>query len=155
MASTLRHIHRDATFALSSAYYHASMLPEYGDQPPAAEGAAPAAADAAAADATAGQQQPSASGPANQQTAEGQRPYIKWCLVNVIINQELLDSMSSGATAAQHSDQYGWHPSKYNRRYIDFSIELIYNGHQMREKVDISHFMQIKSVWGSTMTSPF
>eukprot|EP00971_Amphidinium_carterae_P246546 4896864-Amphidinium_carterae.1 len=25
----------------------------------------------------------------------------------------------------------------------------------MTEKVDISHFMQIKSVWGSIMTSPF
>eukprot|EP00971_Amphidinium_carterae_P119107 2359587-Amphidinium_carterae.1 len=27
MSSTLWHIHRDATFTLSSAYYHSSMLP--------------------------------------------------------------------------------------------------------------------------------
>eukprot|EP00971_Amphidinium_carterae_P119617 2369811-Amphidinium_carterae.1 len=56
-ASTLWHIHRDATFALASAYYHTSMLPEYGQQQPTA---APAG-EAAAADATAGQQQPSSS----------------------------------------------------------------------------------------------
>eukprot|EP00971_Amphidinium_carterae_P051211 1008357-Amphidinium_carterae.1 len=57
-ASTLWHILRDANFALSSAYYHTSMLPEYGQQQPSAP---PAGEAAAAADATAGQQQPSSS----------------------------------------------------------------------------------------------
>eukprot|EP00971_Amphidinium_carterae_P200054 3970486-Amphidinium_carterae.1 len=63
--------------------------------------------------------------------------------------------MSSEAAASEHLSKYGWQPSKYSRRYIDYSIEIIYDGHHMREKVDISHFMQIKSIWGSIMESPF
>eukprot|EP00971_Amphidinium_carterae_P349005 6490791-Amphidinium_carterae.1 len=151
-ASTLWHIHRDANFALSSAYYHTSMLPEYGQQQPTAS----PAGEAAAADATAGQQQHSSASEAQQQPAEKQQgPYIKWRLINVVINEELLNSMSSEETAAQHLETYGFQPSRYNRRYTDYNIELIYNGQQQREKVDITHFIQIKSVWGSTMPSPF
>eukprot|EP00971_Amphidinium_carterae_P260416 5166801-Amphidinium_carterae.1 len=63
--------------------------------------------------------------------------------------------MSSEEKAAEHLETYWFQPSRYNRRYTDYSIELIYNGQQQREKVDISHFVQIKSVWGSTMPSPF
>eukprot|EP00971_Amphidinium_carterae_P031255 615384-Amphidinium_carterae.1 len=146
------------------------MLPEYGQQqpspPPATAGTATAGtatagtatAGTAAADATAGQQQPSASaaGEAQQQpTHQKQRPYIKWCLINVVINEELLNSMSSEDAAAQHLETYGFQPSRYNRRYTDYSIELIYNGQQQWEKVDINHFIQIKGVWGSTMPSPY
>eukprot|EP00971_Amphidinium_carterae_P004183 83269-Amphidinium_carterae.1 len=79
------------------------MLPEYGQQqpsPPPAEGTA--AAGTAAAGATAGQQ---------QTTEKKQRPYIKWCLINVVINEELLNSMSSEDAAAQHLDTYVWVPA--------------------------------------------
>eukprot|EP00971_Amphidinium_carterae_P145032 2873501-Amphidinium_carterae.1 len=79
------------------------MLPEYGQQQPSAS----PAGEAAATDATAGQQQPSSSGEAQQQpTEKEQRPFIKWCLVNVIINEELLNSMSSEEKAAEHLETY-------------------------------------------------
>eukprot|EP00971_Amphidinium_carterae_P056595 1118518-Amphidinium_carterae.1 len=47
--------------------------------------------------------------------------------------------------------------TKWSEGYVwmDVAVELIYNGQQQREKVDITHFVQIKSVWGSTMPSPF
>eukprot|EP00971_Amphidinium_carterae_P034593 681235-Amphidinium_carterae.1 len=84
------------------------MLPEYGQQQPTAS----PAEGTAAADATAGQQQPSASGEAQQQPAEKQqRPYIKWCLLNVVINEDLLNSMSSEERAAEHLETYGFQPS--------------------------------------------
>eukprot|EP00971_Amphidinium_carterae_P092958 1840356-Amphidinium_carterae.1 len=95
-ASCLWHVHRDAIFALSSAYYHLSMIPEYGDHQPSADPAFPTAA----ADATAGQ--PASSGTtAEQQTAsqqptatseaasESARPFVKWCLINVLINEDV------------------------------------------------------------------
>eukprot|EP00971_Amphidinium_carterae_P240316 4771113-Amphidinium_carterae.1 len=68
------------------------MLPEYGNQQtPTAD---PAAAGAAgAAEATAGQ--PTSSGEAKQraETAEKQqRPFIKWCLINVVIDEQLINS---------------------------------------------------------------
>eukprot|EP00971_Amphidinium_carterae_P001087 21478-Amphidinium_carterae.1 len=63
--------------------------------------------------------------------------------------------MSDPDTAEQHLDSYGFQPSRYNRRFTDYSIELVYNGQQQRSKIDINHVFHIKSVWGSTMTSPF
>eukprot|EP00971_Amphidinium_carterae_P218843 4343792-Amphidinium_carterae.1 len=63
-ASHLWHVHRDPNFALSSAFYHLSMIPEYGQHQPTADTAAPADA----ADATAGQP-PSADATAGQPTA--------------------------------------------------------------------------------------
>eukprot|EP00971_Amphidinium_carterae_P238706 4738673-Amphidinium_carterae.1 len=52
-ASCLWHVHRDPNFALSSAFYHLSMIPEYGEHQPTVDPAAPADA------ATAGQPAPS------------------------------------------------------------------------------------------------
>eukprot|EP00971_Amphidinium_carterae_P155288 3079661-Amphidinium_carterae.1 len=154
-ASNLWHVHRDATFALTSAYYHASMLPEYGNQQtPTADPAATGAADATA-------NQPTSSGEA-QQTAEAtgtaerqQRPFIKWCLINIVIDEQLINSMSDPDIAEQHLETYGFQPSRYNRRYTDYSIELVYNGQQQRDNIDINHVFHIKPVWGSTLASPF
>eukprot|EP00971_Amphidinium_carterae_P322943 6418503-Amphidinium_carterae.1 len=102
------------------------MLPEYDNQQtPTADPAAAGATDAA--DITAGQ--PTSSGTA--ETAEKkQRPFIKWCLINVVINEELINSMSDPDVAEQHLETYGFQPSKYNRRYTNYSIELVYNGQQ-------------------------
>eukprot|EP00971_Amphidinium_carterae_P167598 3321121-Amphidinium_carterae.1 len=51
--------------------------------------------------------------------------------------------------------QYGWYPSKYNRRYVDYSIEIINDPQQQRDNISIAHFMQIKSIWGSIKDTPF
>eukprot|EP00971_Amphidinium_carterae_P159988 3171903-Amphidinium_carterae.1 len=51
--------------------------------------------------------------------------------------------------------QYGWYPSKYNRRYVDYSIEIINDPQQQRDSISIAHFMQTKSIWGSIMDTPF
>eukprot|EP00971_Amphidinium_carterae_P202058 4009091-Amphidinium_carterae.1 len=159
-ASNLWHIYRDANFALTSAFYHTSMMPEYGQHQPTAD---PAAAPANAASATASQ--PTSSGeaaakaakaPKTAETAEKQpRPFVKWCLINVLINEDIINSMSDPATAEKHSEEHGFQPSRYNRRFTDYSIELVYNGQQQRSTIDITHVFHIKSVWGSTMSSPF
>eukprot|EP00971_Amphidinium_carterae_P144720 2867918-Amphidinium_carterae.1 len=123
------------------------MLPNYGQRPPAP--ATPPATDATAAGAATA----TASTESQQQPA-GAGPFIKWCLVNVIINQDLLNSMDSESSAAAHSAQYGWYPSKYNRRYVDYSVEIINDPQQQLANINISHFMQIKSIWGSIKDSP-
>eukprot|EP00971_Amphidinium_carterae_P131936 2613281-Amphidinium_carterae.1 len=153
-ASHLCHIHRDANFALTSTFYHASMMPEYGQHQPTADPAADAAS------ATAGQ--PTSSGEAAAEAARTteaaenqQRPFIKWCLINLVINEDIVNSMSDPATAAQHLTDHAFQPSRYNRRYTDYSIELVYDGSQDITKIDISHVFHIKAVWGSTMASPF
>eukprot|EP00971_Amphidinium_carterae_P017945 353666-Amphidinium_carterae.1 len=117
------------------------MLPTYGQQPsPPAADATSSAADAASS--AEGQQTP----PVN---------YIKWCLVNVIINQQVLDSMDDGAASDTFMAAHGWEPSKYNRRYVDFNIEIIYDPSSKKEKINVEHFMQVKSIWGSIMETPF
>eukprot|EP00971_Amphidinium_carterae_P320799 6376660-Amphidinium_carterae.1 len=63
--------------------------------------------------------------------------------------------MSDPATAEQHLEEHGFQPSRYNRRFTDYSIELVYNGQQQRNKIEISHVFHIKSVWESTMSSLF
>eukprot|EP00971_Amphidinium_carterae_P261816 5193640-Amphidinium_carterae.1 len=63
------------------------MIPEYGEHQPTAD---PATSE----DATASQPassgttaaQPTASGEA---TTESSRPYVKWCLINVLINEDI------------------------------------------------------------------
>eukprot|EP00971_Amphidinium_carterae_P190298 3776795-Amphidinium_carterae.1 len=65
-----RSINRDPNFALTSAFYHLSMIPEYGEHQSTAD-------PAASADTTAAQ--PTASGEA---ATESSRPYVKWCLIN-------------------------------------------------------------------------
>eukprot|EP00971_Amphidinium_carterae_P225453 4471813-Amphidinium_carterae.1 len=73
-ASHLWHIHRDPNFALTSAFYHLSIMPGYGQHQPTAD---PAAAPVDAAGATAGQ--PTASGNTADQPAasESARPFVK------------------------------------------------------------------------------
>eukprot|EP00971_Amphidinium_carterae_P248066 4925439-Amphidinium_carterae.1 len=125
------------------------MLPEYGhQQTPTADTAAAGAAEATAsqptssADATASQ--PTTSSEAQQQPPQqDQRPFIKWCLINVVIDEQLINSMSDPDAAEQHLETYGFQPSRYNRRYTDYSIELVYNGQQRRDKIDISHVFHI------------
>eukprot|EP00971_Amphidinium_carterae_P152147 3015706-Amphidinium_carterae.1 len=80
------------------------MAPDYGKLP-----AAPAAAEGTSA--------------AEGQPAE-EIKYITWCLVNLIINQETLDSMDDNKASNEHMKKHHWYPSKYNRRFIDYSIEI-------------------------------
>eukprot|EP00971_Amphidinium_carterae_P075359 1488965-Amphidinium_carterae.2 len=81
--------------------------------------------------------------------------YIKWCLVNVIINQQVLDSMDDGEKSSRFMEAHGWYPSKYNRRFTDFSIKLIIDPSKEPETINIEHFIQVKSMWGSIMPTPF
>eukprot|EP00971_Amphidinium_carterae_P295163 5861319-Amphidinium_carterae.1 len=78
------------------------MLPEYGNQQTPTADPAAAAGSAGAAQATAGQPTSSADATAGQPTASGeaqqqppqqdQRPFIKWCLINVVIDEQLINS---------------------------------------------------------------
>eukprot|EP00971_Amphidinium_carterae_P350283 6491468-Amphidinium_carterae.2 len=160
-ASHLWHIHRDPNFALTSAFYHLSMMPEYGQHQPTAD---PATASSASPEDIIARQPTSSSTTAGQPTSAGEaateaaRPFAKWCLINVLINEDIINSMSDPAIAEQHLKDHAFQPSRYNRRFTDYSIELIYDGSQDLEDIttiDISHVVHIKSVWGSTMTSPF
>eukprot|EP00971_Amphidinium_carterae_P297134 5902935-Amphidinium_carterae.1 len=160
-ASCLWHVHRDPVFALSSAFYHLSMIPGYGDHQPPAEPASPTAADATAgqpapaattADQQAAGQQPTATGEA---ASEAARPFVKWCLINVLINEDVVNSMADPATAEKHLKEKAFIPSRYNRRFVDYSIELVYDGTQDISTINISEVFHIKSVWGSTLSSPF
>eukprot|EP00971_Amphidinium_carterae_P175498 3478876-Amphidinium_carterae.1 len=133
------------------------MIPEYGEHQPTADPAAPAdaAGDAAGQPASSGTtagQQPTASGEA---TSESARPFVKWCLINVLINEDVVNSMADPATAEQHLREKAFIPSRYNRRFVDYSIELVYDGSQDISTIDITSVFHIKSVWGSTMSSPF
>eukprot|EP00971_Amphidinium_carterae_P074874 1479627-Amphidinium_carterae.2 len=98
-ASTLWHIHHDPVFSLTSAMYHLSMIPGYGDHQPASEEAAAG-------------QQPTASGQASE-TASA--PMVKWCLINVVINNDVVNSMADPSTADAFLQQNAWMPSRYNR----------------------------------------
>eukprot|EP00971_Amphidinium_carterae_P121681 2409791-Amphidinium_carterae.1 len=151
-ASHLWHVHRDPNFALTSAFHHLSMIPEYGQHQPTAD---PAAATADAADATAGQPTSSGAAAAAAEAPEASRPFVKWCLINVLINEDVVNSMSDPATAEKHLKEKAFQPSRYNRRFTDYSIELIYDGSQNISTIDITNVFHITSVWGSTMPSPF
>eukprot|EP00971_Amphidinium_carterae_P024865 490614-Amphidinium_carterae.1 len=62
--------------------------------------------------------------------------------------------MDNQSTATSFMQQNGWYPSKYNRRYTDYSVELI-NDPQQQQMLNISMFMQINGIWGSIKSSPF
>eukprot|EP00971_Amphidinium_carterae_P245787 4881290-Amphidinium_carterae.1 len=68
------------------------MIPGYGEHQPTADSAASAdaatantAGQPAPADTTAGQQPT----PSDQAASETARPFVKWCLINVLINEDL------------------------------------------------------------------
>eukprot|EP00971_Amphidinium_carterae_P085984 1701057-Amphidinium_carterae.1 len=122
-ASTYWHLHRDPVFALTSAYYHQSMAPDHGKLP-----AAPAAAEGASA--------------ASGQPAAEEVKYIKWCLVNLIINQETLDSMDDAQASNEHMQKHHWYPSKYIRRFTDYSIEIIVDPAETPATINISDFVK-------------
>eukprot|EP00971_Amphidinium_carterae_P017621 347107-Amphidinium_carterae.1 len=63
--------------------------------------------------------------------------------------------MADPATAEKHLREKAFIPSRYNRRFVDYSIEIVYDGTQNISTIDISSVFHIKSVWGSTMSSPF
>eukprot|EP00971_Amphidinium_carterae_P164478 3261158-Amphidinium_carterae.1 len=63
--------------------------------------------------------------------------------------------MADPATADAFLHQNAWMPSRYNRRFIDYSIEVIYDGSQDINEINISNVFHIKSIWGSTLPSPF
>eukprot|EP00971_Amphidinium_carterae_P198330 3936320-Amphidinium_carterae.1 len=63
--------------------------------------------------------------------------------------------MADPATADAFLKEKAWMPSRYNRRFVDYSIELIYDGTQDITTIDISSVFHIKSIWGSTLPSPF
>eukprot|EP00971_Amphidinium_carterae_P117454 2326670-Amphidinium_carterae.1 len=172
-ASCLWHIHHDAVFSLSSAYYHLSMLPGYGDHQPAAEEGEATAEGSASTGQTAGQttgqtadqtsgqtadQQPTSSTaqPASDATpAAAPAPQVKWCLINVLINNDVVNAMSDPSTSEAFMRQNGCMPSRFNRRFTDYSVEIIYDGSRSINTINVSGVFHIKSIWGSTLPSPF
>eukprot|EP00971_Amphidinium_carterae_P236577 4695387-Amphidinium_carterae.1 len=63
--------------------------------------------------------------------------------------------MDDGTASAAFMAAHGWAPSKYNRRFVDFSIEHIIDPPQQKDLINVEHFMQVKSIWGSIMQTPF
>eukprot|EP00971_Amphidinium_carterae_P009107 179866-Amphidinium_carterae.1 len=63
--------------------------------------------------------------------------------------------MADPATAEKHLREKAFMPSRYNRRFVDYSIELVCDGTQDITTIEISSVFHIKSIWGSTMSSPF
>eukprot|EP00971_Amphidinium_carterae_P078091 1544995-Amphidinium_carterae.1 len=51
--------------------------------------------------------------------------------------------------------KHHWYPSKYNRRFTNYSIEIIIDPSETPETINISEFVKVKSIWGSTMASCF
>eukprot|EP00971_Amphidinium_carterae_P242221 4809680-Amphidinium_carterae.1 len=80
---------------------------------------------------------------------------VRWCMVNVLINSEIVNSMSDPTTSEAFMKQHGWMPSRYNRRFTDYSVEVIYDGSQSINSINVSGVFYIKSIWGSTAASPF
>eukprot|EP00971_Amphidinium_carterae_P180540 3580775-Amphidinium_carterae.2 len=141
-ASRHWHLHRDPIFALTSAFYHQSMAPSYGRTSTSTPGQ-PANGEASA----------------EGQPATADTNYIKWVLVNLIINQKTLDSMDDGQAPSDHMEQHHWYPSKYNKRYTNYSIELIIDPSETSETINISDFIKCQTsvissnVKKSTMSS--
>eukprot|EP00971_Amphidinium_carterae_P079246 1568121-Amphidinium_carterae.1 len=64
-------------------------------------------------------------------------------------------SMSDPSTAEQHLKDKAFIPNRYNRRVTDYPIELVYDGSQDITAIGVAGVFHVKSVWGSTMASPF
>eukprot|EP00971_Amphidinium_carterae_P015042 297128-Amphidinium_carterae.1 len=69
----------------------------------------------------------------------------QWCLINVLINENIVNSMSDPSTAEQHLKDKAFIPSRYNRRFTDYSIELVCDGSQDITTIDITSVFHIKS----------
>eukprot|EP00971_Amphidinium_carterae_P325406 6455651-Amphidinium_carterae.1 len=63
--------------------------------------------------------------------------------------------MDDGESSAAFMAAHGRAPSKYNRRYVDLSIEIIIDPSQKKDLINVEHFMQVKSIWGSIIQTPF
>eukprot|EP00971_Amphidinium_carterae_P041613 817199-Amphidinium_carterae.1 len=64
--------------------------------------------------------------------------------------------MSDTTTSEAFMRQHGWMPSRYNRRFTDYSVEIIYDGSNTNlTSIDVSEVFHVKSIWGSTAPSPF
>eukprot|EP00971_Amphidinium_carterae_P289909 5756520-Amphidinium_carterae.1 len=63
--------------------------------------------------------------------------------------------MSDPSTSEAFLRENGWMPSRFNRRFTDYSIEVIYDGSQSINTINVSGVFHIKSIWGSTLPSPF
>eukprot|EP00971_Amphidinium_carterae_P307308 6106986-Amphidinium_carterae.1 len=63
---------------------------------------------------------------------------VKWCLINVLINNDIINSMADPTTASTFLREKGGMPSRFNRRFTDYSIEVIYDGSQSINTINIS-----------------
>eukprot|EP00971_Amphidinium_carterae_P261299 5183799-Amphidinium_carterae.1 len=64
--------------------------------------------------------------------------------------------MADPTTSAAFLASKGWMPSRFNRRFTDYSVEIIYDGSRSNlNTINISGVFHIKSIWGSTLQSPF
>eukprot|EP00971_Amphidinium_carterae_P169012 3348172-Amphidinium_carterae.1 len=64
--------------------------------------------------------------------------------------------MSDPTTSEAFLKQHGWMPSRYNRRFTDYSVEIIYDGSNSNlSSINVSEVFVVKSIWGSTASTPF